>query len=253
MPPKYHISKTEGPTRTKQFAKVPFELQSRTWDLTSESTLEPSFPSGLRASDDDEVAEEEQEVNGGTQADRIRDSTIGSKEPVRTRGGLASAAARRSAPSTGAMRRRSREGDDSDNESGHYPSESEESEEEGEEGEEEEESVSEGGPSTSTSPGSSSTTNIGSTSKHDAAQDPSDNIETEQTPVNLRDGQLESAAGRRSAPSTGRSRYHDNDAANESDGDSSVHQLHLTTNGPLMPSTAQKKPGSTNPLERWPP
>jgi len=142
MPPKYHISKTEGPTRTKQFAKVPFELQSRTWDLTSESTLEPLFPSGLRASDDDEVAEEEQEVNGGTQADRIRDSTIGSKEPVRTRGGLASAAARRSAPSTGAMRRRSREGDDSDNESGHYPSESEESEEEGEEGEEEEESVS---------------------------------------------------------------------------------------------------------------
>ncbi|KAG4422878.1 hypothetical protein IFR04_003948 [Cadophora malorum] len=246
MPPKYHISKTEGPTRTKQFAKVPFELQSRTWELTSNLTSEYSCPSGLKAFGDDEQEEEKIEANSGTHADQNTDSsTIASKEPVRMRGGLASAAARRSAPSTGASRKRSREGDDSENDSGHYPSESEKSEEEGEE---KEESVSEGVPSTSTSPGSSSTTNIGSTSKHDAAQDPSDNIETEQTPVNLRDGQLESAAGRRSAPSTGGSRYHDNDAANESDGDSSVHQLHLTTNGPLMPSTAQKKPGSINPI-----
>ena len=245
MPPTHHISKTDGPTRTKQFAKLPLELQSHTWELTSNSTSISSSLSGLRASDIEEVEEEQQEANSGTEADQVTDSTIGSKEPVRMRGGLASAAAIQSAPRTGAMRKRSRDGDDSDDDSGHYPSESEDSDDDGDKEEEEEKnkSFSEGGLSTSTSPRSSSPTIICSTSEDDAARDPSDDVETEQTPFKLRSGQLASAV----ASSTSKSRYHNNDA-DESEGDASEDKLQSTTNGPVMLSTAQKKPGPADPI-----
>ncbi|KAG4443971.1 hypothetical protein IFR05_000611 [Cadophora sp. M221] len=76
-----------------------------------------SYPSYSEPSDDEAV-------NTNNQIESTLNGTNDSNGPVRLRGGLASEAARRSAPSTRGVQNPRRDNDESENDSGHYPSES---------------------------------------------------------------------------------------------------------------------------------